>query len=168
MIELQDTIDAAEAFVRHCRAAEINPGDVSPQFTILLRASRRGAGQLPFRQLGKKIANKHSLATVTRAFKADRATLPKWQLVEDILIDGLEVGPATVDAMRTAWAAAQDVIKPINTGASVDGASVTSLTITSRETECDICGLEVRNREKHSQFHAEYVRRTPSKLMVVR
>jgi len=168
MIELQNTISAAEAFIRQCRATEINPAAVSPQFTNILRASRQEAGELPFRELGKKIASKHSLATVTRAFRADRATLPKWRLVQDILVDGLEVGPETVNMMRKAWAAAQNVIKPVGLGGSVDEATVPHLTITSHGTECDICGLEVGNREKHNQFHADYIRREPTKLAVVR
>lgn len=144
----------------------VDPAAATRGFADVLRVVRRRAGDPSFRFMARKTS--FSVSTLTRAFSGEK--FPKWPVVQKLL-ELFDVDTDTSTAVRRAWCQAANIITPIREDVDLPPLPEppTDPTNTrSRSTPavdpairnvCTLCGAAVVDQERHTAWHAEYIRR---------
>ncbi|SDD44298.1 helix-turn-helix domain-containing protein [Actinokineospora iranica] len=121
-------------------------------FAYQLRRARRDAGDLPLRQLVRRMGHSTSFSTLHRAFEGK--TLPSWAVAEALLVQGCRLSEDTVRGeWLPRWVAVKDLIDPLEppAGGRADASVV------APPSACPDCGLLVADPDTHREFHAKHI-----------
>ncbi|MCF7547223.1 hypothetical protein [Pseudonocardia sp. WMMC193] len=160
MSEFTRLLSEAKVLVEVVHRGDVTRRDAERQFRLLLRDFRVAAGAPTVKSVALKIKQYRvgrapesfgdSEATVERAFDVNRAGLPRWKLVEAVLIGAFEVpGNGVVGPVKEAWSAVAGCPTSSTTSASPpvrrENAAV--------PRACGVCGALVLDWSLHRRWH---------------